>query len=1050
MRMQLWFIIVTAMLSSFIVKKASALRRLPSVYKLQSAHQPSFPWRSTSALRSFSKDSDAKAAKKYSKTVLLPVTSFDQRANSVVKEPKLQRWWKENQIYEKLSTSNAGGTFTLHDGPPYANGNLHIGHALNKILKDFVNKYQTLQGKKVRYVPGWDCHGLPIELKVLQEISTAERATLTPIQLRKRALQFAKDAMDGQREAFKRYGVWGEWDTPYMTAQPAYEAAQIRVFGEMVSKGHIYRGKKPVHWSPSSRTALAEAELEYPGNHVSRSIYVGFKVTKPSNKLREALGTNQDVRLAIWTTTPWTIPANLAVAVHGELEYCLASHPSVANGAHFLVGLPLVNALSAKLGLDVKAGEALKVTKVLRGEDLVGSQYQHPLYDRTSEVVLGGDYINMESGTGLVHTAPGHGQEDYLTGLKYNLPLLSPVNDLGQFTDEAGERFAGLNVLKEGNQAVISALQEAGSLIKEEAYKHKYPYDWRSKQPTIFRATEQWFASVSTFREEAMAAIESVEWIPALGQNRISAMTQSRGDWCISRQRAWGVPIPVFYKTSTNEPLMTPETLAHIEKVFSEHGSDAWWAMDTASLLPPGALRDRASEYTKGSDTMDVWFDSGTSWAGVLQASATAKDGKGALNYPADMYLEGSDQHRGWFQSSLLTSVASKGVAPYKTVLTHGFVLDEKGYKMSKSLGNVVDPQQVILGGANQTQSPAYGADTLRLWVSGVDYAGDVCLGNNIMKQVSESSRKIRNTMRYLLGSVNDFDPALHRVPYDQMSSLDKYTLGRLSAMVQEVQDGYNSYQFNKANRALIQFATSDLSAFYLDIAKDRLYISSKDDARRRSCQTVIATVLEQLSVAMAPILSHMAEEVWQSIPYQKPALSVFQRGWVRESEVFPPCEEDRWDKLKSLRGDVNTVIEGARKAKQVGAAMECSVYLHASDPQWAASLAQLNLGDAFADSSVRKLGSSTNTVDDLRFLLMVSQVHLVDSADAVAAACPQHLLTADQTESKVTIGVAKAAGKKCQRCWYYSDTVGHDHVHGEVCLRCAEVVKTDKYVVDE
>lgn len=962
----------------------------------------------------------------------------------------LQQWWKDNQIYEKLSTSNAGETFTLHDGPPYANGNLHIGHALNKILKDFVNKYQILKGMKVRYVPGWDCHGLPIELKVLQEISSKERADLTPIQLRKRALKFAHDALDGQRAAFKRYGVWGEWDDPYVTAQPAYEAAQIRVFGEMVAKRHVYRGRKPVHWSPSSRTALAEAELEYPDNHVSRSIYVGFKVTKPSEKLRAALGGNQDVRLSIWTTTPWTIPANLAVAVHGELEYCLASHPSVANGAHFLVGLPLVGSLSAKLGLDANAGEALHVTKVFRGEELVGTQYQHPLCERTSEVVLGGDYINMESGTGLVHTAPGHGQEDYLTGLKYNLPLLSPVNDLGQFTEEAGEKFVGLPVLKEGNQAVITALQEAGVLIKEEAYKHKYPYDWRSKQPTIFRATEQWFASVSTFREQAMAAIERVEWIPALGKNRISAMTQSRGDWCISRQRAWGVPIPVFYKTATNEPLMTPETLAHIEKVFGEHSSDAWWEMDTASLLPPGELRDRAAEYTKGSDTMDVWFDSGTSWAGVLQASSADKDGKGGLNFPADMYLEGSDQHRGWFQSSLLTSVASQGVAPYKTVLTHGFVLDEKGYKMSKSLGNVVDPAQVILGGANQTQAPAYGADTLRLWVSGVDYTGDVCLGNNIMKQVSESSRKIRNTVRYLLGSLNDFDPATHRVPYDQLSSLDKYTLGRLTAMVQEVEDAYDSYQFNKANRALIQFASSDLSAFYLDISKDRLYISSKNDARRRSCQTVIATVLEQLSVAMAPILSHMAEEVWQSIPYQKPALSVFQRGWVRKDEVFPPFDEDKWDKLKLLRGDVNTAIEGARKAKLVGAPMECAVHLHVADADWAACLAEMNLGDAFADSATATATGGTNKVDDLRFLLMVSQVHLAASPEAVEAACPQHLLTSVQAETKVTIGIVKAVGKKCQRCWYYSDTVGQDHVHSEVCLRCAEVVKTDKYIVEE
>jgi len=1044
-------LILFGMLSTVLLKRSSAFKRV-------ALHPPSLRGQGRLSApilcaRDLSSETTGRKSvvSKYSKTIFLPSTPFDQRANSAVKEPKTQQWWADNKIYEQLSRNNPGDTFTLHDGPPYANGDLHIGHALNKILKDFINKYQTLQGKKVRYVPGWDCHGLPIELKVLQSMKSAERESLTPIQLRKKALQFAKDAVDKQRQSFKRYGVWGDWSEPYLTAQPAYEAAQIRVFGDMVSKGHIYRGKKPVHWSPSSRTALAEAELEYPDNHVSRSIYVGFKVTDMSPKLQAAVPAGADVRIAIWTTTPWTIPANLAVAVGAELEYCLASHPEVQYGAHFLVGLPLVESLSAKLGLDIKEGHKLQISTVLKGEDLVGSKYQHPLCERVSEVVLGGDYINMESGTGLVHTAPGHGQEDYLTGLKYNLPLLSPVNDLGKFTVEAGERFVGLDVLKEGNVAVIKALEEAGVLIKEEPYSHKYPYDWRSKKPTIFRATEQWFASVSTFREATLQAIDQVEWIPAAGQTRISAMTQSRGDWCISRQRSWGVPIPVFYSTATNEPLMTPETLQHIEAVFAQHGSDAWWEMDIASLLPPGPLRERAGEFTKGTDTMDVWFDSGTSWAGVLQASAVAATPEApALNYPADMYLEGSDQHRGWFQSSLLTSVASQGIAPYKTVLTHGFVLDERGYKMSKSLGNVVDPVKIINGGGNQKEEPAFGADTLRLWASGVDYTGDVCVGSNIMKQVSESCRKIRNTMRYVLGSLGDFDPALHTVPYEQLSSLDKYMLGQLSSLVRDVSASYDKYQFVDVNKALLQFSSAELSSFYLDIAKDRLYISAKDELRRRSCQTVLTHVLEQTTVLMAPILSHLAEEVWQSVPYPTTAQSVFQRGWVKENEMFPAHEEERWRQLRVLRSDVNKCIEGLRAAKEVGASMQCKVHLYAKDPTQAALLKEMTLGNAFTSSSKsRDVGeSSTNKVDDLRFAFMVSQVHLDDSEEALLAACPVHHITSAASESGVAVGTTRAAGKKCDRCWYYSETVGEDHEHTELCLRCADVVRTDKYVV--
>ena len=867
-----------------------------------------------------------KEESKYSKTVLLPVTSFDQRANSLKREPEIQKFWETHGVYEKLVTQNSGEKFILHDGPPYANGNLHIGHALNKVLKDFINKYQLLKGRKARYVPGWDCHGLPIELKVLQELKSSEREQLTPLALRKKAAEYAKEAVEIQRKSFKRYGVWGDWDKPYMSLQPEYEAAQIRVFGDMMLKGHIYRGKKPVYWSPSSRTALAEveiiihvlsdtqyskAELEYPENHISRSIYVAFEIKQPSSALSKLLASSGGRgRVAVWTTTPWTIPSNLAVAVNAEVEYAVVSHPKVLNGEKLIVAKDLVKTLSEKFGLVVKEGEELRVEGTLSGAELADTTYQHPLYDRVSKVVIGGDYITTESGTGLVHTAPGHGQDDYQTGMKYGLPLLSPVNDMGCYTEEAGDKLKGLSVLKEGNEVVVQLLTEGNVLLKEEAYNHKYPYDWRTKKPTIVRATEQWFASVSTFREDAMKAIDSVQWVPPVGRNRIASMTETRGDWCISRQRAWGVPIPVFYNKNTNEPLITPETIAHIENVFRERGSDAWWELETAELLPP-SFRDRADEYSRGTDTMDVWFDSGSSWAGVMRV-------RDELQYPADIYLEGSDQHRGWFQSSLLTSVASQGIAPYKTVITHGFVLDEKGYKMSKSLGNVVDPLTIIEGGSNQKTQPAYGADTLRLFISSVDYSDDVCIGENVIKQCSDSYRKLRNTLRYLVGSLNDFNPATDSVPYEKLFSIDKYILSVLSDTVREVEGAFDSYSFFGVNQALFRLSNSDLSSFYLDIAKDRLYITSKNDIRRRSCQTVLHKLLEQMAVVMAPIVPHMAEDVWQNLPYERPTSSVFEKGWIRDEDIFPTHERELWSRIRQLRNDVNKCIESARQNKEV------------------------------------------------------------------------------------------------------------------------------------
>jgi isoleucyl-tRNA synthetase len=870
--------------------------------------------------------------KRYSDTVNLPETGFSMRANAVVREPELQQFWADNAIYE-TQAAGSGEPFVLHDGPPYANGALHIGHALNKILKDIINRYQILQGRKVRYIPGWDCHGLPIELKVLQSMKSSERQQLTPLTLRAKAAEFALKTVDEQRESFKRYGVWGDWDNPYLTLTPEYEAAQIGVFGEMVTKGHIYRGRKPVHWSPSSRTALAEAELEYPEGHVSPSIYTAFQLTSLSDKATNILEDYiPDLWVAIWTTTPWTIPANLAVSVNPELTYAV-----VESGLEFdaAAGKFLLVAADAIPRLEATFKTKLSVLETIKGDRLEHCKYKHPLYDRESEVVIGGDYVTTDSGTGLVHTAPGHGQDDYIVGQRYGLPILSPVDAAGRFTEEAGEAFAGLNVLTDANDKIIEALEASQSLLLREPYEHKYPYDWRTKKPTIFRATDQWFASVEGFRDAALSAIADVTWIPAKGENRIASMVGDRSDWCISRQRSWGVPIPVFYDKETGEPLMNAETIGHIQSIVAERGSNAWWELSVADLLPD-SLKSEADRYEKGQDTMDVWFDSGSSWAAVARDRG--------LGYPVDLYLEGSDQHRGWFQSSLLTSVASEGQAPYKTVLTHGFVLDEKGRKMSKSIGNVVDPAIVIEGGKNQKQEPPYGADVLRLWVSSVDYSSDVPLGQNILKQMSDVYRKIRNTARFLLGNINDFNPVTDTVAYDDLPELDRYMLHRTCEVMDEITDAFESYQFFRFFQTVQNFCVVDLSNFYLDIAKDRLYISSPDAPRRRSCQTVIATIVESLARAIAPVLCHMAEDIWQNLPYDTGFESVFQSGWMpRPEEWRDDALAAAWTQKRDYRAIVNKVMEQARADKTIGSSLDAKVLLYVPDDAVRAELEAMN-----------------------------------------------------------------------------------------------------------
>ncbi len=952
----------------------------------------------------------------YKATLNLLSTTFGMRANSTQREPEIQAFWKENGIDYELGKSNQGKSFTLHDGPPYANGDLHMGHALNKVLKDIINKFQIMRGRKVDFVPGWDCHGLPIELKVLQSLDKERRAALTPLKLRKKAAAYARKQVSNQMAGFRRWGIWADWEHPYLTLEKDYEAAQIHVFGQMVLKGHIYRGLKPVHWSPSSRTALAEAELEYPDGHTSDSIYVAFPAISLPDALRKVLEKQglylpheQDklsgvLNISIWTTTPWTIPANLAISVNEHLEYVFAADNK---SRLFVVASDLLHVLSEKLDTTLQAQAKVK------GLLLQGLIYRHPLFDRKSPIVLGGDYITTESGTGLVHTAPGHGVDDFQTGLKNGLPILCPVDDVGNFTDEAGN-FKGLNVLKDANPAIIQSLDEGGFLIKQETYEHRYPYDWRTKKPTIFRATEQWFASVEGFRRQSLSSIDDITWMPKSGRNRIHSMVSERGDWCISRQRTWGVPIPVFYERDGDEVLLNSETLNHIENLVAKHGSDVWWELDEADLLPE-KYASQSHRWKKCTDTMDVWFDSGSSWASVISK-------RDSLSFPADLYLEGSDQHRGWFQSSLLTSIAVTQEAPYKKVLTHGFALDEKGRKMSKSIGNIVDPLVVIEGGKNKKKEPPYGADVLRLWVSSVDYSVDVPIGPGILNQLADMYRKIRNTSRYLLGNLHDFDPEIDSVATKELPLLDRWMLQRTAEVIDEVSLAFGNYEFSKFFQTLQSFCVVDLSNFYLDIAKDRLYVSAPSDHRRRTCQTVMSNIIESLACIIAPVLCHTAEDIWQNIPYQLMDKSVFIRGWPevsdswRDKSLIEPMNQ-----LRELRTLVNRSLEDCRSQQGLGAGLEAAVRIEPKTDQLSKALEWLN-------------NEGDSEIDGLRDWLLISQLQIGGEPWA-------ELISSKENEIAI-IEVARARGIKCQRCWHYEVDIGQDLEHPSLCSRCIDVLK--------
>ncbi|HDT8716983.1 TPA: isoleucine--tRNA ligase [Staphylococcus pseudintermedius] len=911
----------------------------------------------------------------YKDTLLMPKTKFPMRGGLPTKEPQIQQEWKEKDLYRKMLEKNEGQpSFILHDGPPYANGNLHMGHALNKILKDFINRYKTMQGFYTPYVPGWDTHGLPIEQALTKK--GVKRKEMTTAEFRDKCQAFAMEQIDIQKKDFLRLGVNGDFDNPYITLKPEYEAAQIRLFGEMADKGLIYKGKKPVYWSPSSESSLAEAEIEYHDKR-SASIYVAFDVKDSKGIVAD------DAKFIIWTTTPWTLPSNVAITVHPELTYVQMN----VDGTRYIIAEALVDAVAEQLGWDK---EAVVREKDFKGSELEYIEAQHPFIDRIS-LIINGEHVTTDAGTGCVHTAPGHGEDDFIVGQKYGLEVISPLDDKGVFTAEGGP-FEGMFYDK-ANQAVTELLTEKGALLKLDFITHSYPHDWRTKKPVIFRATPQWFASIIKVRQDILDAIEDTKFKVDWGKTRIYNMIRDRGEWVISRQRVWGVPLPVFY-AENGDIIMTKETVYHVADLFEQHGSNIWFERDAKDLLPEGFTHPGSpnGEFTKEQDIMDVWFDSGSSHRGVLET-------RPELSFPADMYLEGSDQYRGWFNSSITTSVATRGRSPYKMLLSHGFVMDGEGKKMSKSLGNVIVPDTIV---------KQKGADIARLWVSSVDYLADVRISDEILNQVADVYRKIRNTLRFLLGNINDYNPATDRIAEADLLEVDRYILNRLREFTAGTLDHYESFDYLNIYQEVQNFINVELSNFYLDYGKDILYIEEKNAHKRRSMQTVLFEILVNMTKLLAPIIPHTAEEVWSHIE-QVDEESVHLTNMPAKEEVDQALL-DKWNTFMALRDDVNRALEAARNEKVIGKSLEAKVKIGNSP-----SFDTLAFLEGF---------------NDLHQLFIVSQVELVEDTKGEAY---QH----------GTIEIAKADGEKCARCWNYSESLGSVGELDDLCPRCQEVVKT-------
>ncbi len=916
----------------------------------------------------------------YNSTMNLPKTDFPMRGNLPQKEPEMIKRWQDQKLYHKLMEKNEGlPLYVLHDGPPYANGDIHMGTALNKVLKDIIIKYKNMTGYKAPYIPGWDTHGLPIELKAMKKVGVEN--INSALDLRKVCKEFALHYVDVQRKEFIRLGSIGDYEHPYLTLQPKHEAEQIRIFGEMAKKDFIYKGLKPVYWCPECKTALAEAEIEY-AEDPCNSIYVKFKVEDDGGKLA-ALKTELDkTYFVIWTTTTWTLPGNLAICLGPEYEY-VAVH---ANGEYYIMAKELVeSAMKAAKITEYTVSEAS-----LKGKELEYIKYRHPFIDRVSPVIVG-DHVTLESGTGCVHTAPGHGVEDFEVCVNHypEIPIIVPVDGDGKLTEEAGE-FCGLTT-SDANKAILTKLTELNALFAVEKIIHQYPHCWRCKSPIIFRATEQWFCSVDGFKEDACKAIDTVKWIPEWGGDRIKGMVMDRSDWCISRQRTWGVPIPIFYCKNCGKPIINEESVNAIANLYEKEGSDAWYKYEANEILPEGFKCEcGCTEFTKEMDIMDVWFDSGVSHAAVC-------NDEHGLRWPADLYLEGADQYRGWFQSSLLTSVAAKGSAPYKAVCTHGWVVDGEGKAMHKSLGNGMSPDEV---------TEKFGADILRTWVASSDYHADIRISQDILKQLSDAYRKIRNTARFILSNLGDFDPDKDSVPLEKLDGIDKWAMARMDEIIEKCKAAYDKFDFHIVYSTMRDFCTIDLSNFYLDILKDRLYVEKADSESRRAAQTVIYNILRSMTLYLAPVISFTAEEIWGYMPRgeKDDSESVFFNKMPEKSGVFADeAFMEKWEKIDELRDIVNKALEEARGQKLIGKSLEAKV--------------TLNCGRDWYDFA-------KSVESDLVSAFIVSAVDVEKSEF-------------DGVDVKVEV----APGEKCERCWTHSDTVGKCAEHPTLCARCAEIV---------
>ena len=922
-------------------------------------------------------------AQNYNDTIHKMQTPFEMRAGLPKKEPKMLEDWEQNHVYEQMIKNNEGKPqYILHDGPPYANGNIHMGTALNKIIKDIIIRYKNMSGFQAPYVPGYDTHGLPIELKALSSLGD-KKAGVSKLELRQICKEFATEHIGVMNEQFKRLGVQGDFENPYLTLRPEFAARQVEIFGEMAKKGYIYKGMKAVYWCPEDRTALAEAEIEYAEDECD-SIYVRFKLTDDPNGVLAKHNIPLDKAwIVIWTTTTWTLPANVATCLNPNLEYAFVK----IGDAYHIMARELVE--STMKGCHIDEYEVLPETVL--GSELELMQYQHPFLDRKGLVILG-DHVTLEGGTGCVHTAPGHGVEDFEVCVNHypQVPVVVPVDDAGRLTAEAGEKFSGLKVW-DANKVILEHIKESGHLMGVQHITHQYPHCWRCHHPIIFRATEQWFCSIDAFKEDVYKAIDSVHWQPAWGHDRMAGMVRDRSDWCISRQRVWGVPIPVFYCKKCGKYHITDASIKAVSDLFRKEGSDAWYKYDANDILPKTEVCEcGASDWEKDPDIMDVWFDSGSTWSAVCRE-------RPELRWPVDMYMEGADQFRGWFQSSLLTSVATQGVAPYREVLCHGWVVDAQGKQMHKSAGNGMEPSEIIRD---------YGADIIRLWVASSDYTVDVRAGKEIFRQLSEAYRKMRNTARFMLGNISDFDPAKDMVDDDQLFEIDRWALEACNKLTATMRDAYEHYDFSRAYHALYNFCVIDMSNFYMDVIKDRLYCA--DDHARRCAQTALYRILVDFTKLLAPILCFTSQEIWSYIPKLDGMKDyvVFEQmpeAKAAADEAF----EAKWDRIMAIRDDVKKVLEQARADKVIGSALEAGLTLYCS----------------------KEVYDFLNAIpmDELADLFIVSHVDLVEGEGGVKGLV-----------EGLGVSAAHAAGNKCLRCWKYETTVGEDGL----CPRCAKVLK--------